>query len=287
MEINQLKQLQAVQLEMYKDVAKFCKEHDIEFYGSWGTALGAIRHQGYIPWDDDIDISMKYDQYVKFKELFLKNKEDKYFLQDSETDIYSWQAYMKVRLNDTTSMEPQHSYLKCHYGICMDIFVLSAIPNSKYKRKVQNLQVSLLRNVANIPYILYYRPNGNTKKDKVLGLIPTSLKMFLAKYLVGNKQLYKFQTYLTKQVNKYDFKDCDYCAEIMEAHFDKYYPSTMFDNIIEVPFEDTTIPVVADYDTYLKTNYNNYLTLPPEEDRIGHGEAIIDFNNSYTKYQSV
>ncbi|MDZ5038441.1 LicD family protein, partial [Clostridium perfringens] len=119
---SEIKRLQEYEIEMLKTVDRICKKNNIKYYLTWGSALGAIRHGGFIPWDDDIDISMTWDDYKKFEEIAQSELGDKYFYQSQQTDKHCFTTWNKIRINNTTSMEKHLKHIKCHYGICMDIF---------------------------------------------------------------------------------------------------------------------------------------------------------------------
>lgn len=97
-----LRALQLKELECLKEIDRLCRKHKIEYFLSWGSAIGAIRHKGFIPWDDDIDVSMKMDDYLRFKEVCAQELDAKYFYQDWESDPYYYSSWAKIRINDTT-----------------------------------------------------------------------------------------------------------------------------------------------------------------------------------------
>ena len=282
-----LKKLQRTQIEIFKEVDRICKKYDIQYFGTWGTTLGAIRHGGFIPWDDDIDISMKWKEFKKFEEACKVELDEKYFLQNTESDKYYWQPYSKIRLNNTTSMDMDLTHMKCHYGICIDIFPINPIPNSKILRIKQSTLINIYKLLCYIPYILYTNPNDKTYKGKIIRVIPKTIISFLKKFLIGNKKLNKLRNSITESINKYDIDKCDYCGETMVGPSNiGVYKNEIFKEAIEVNFEDVKMPIPKEYHQYLKLVYGEYMELPKEEDRIGHGDTIVDFENSYEKYQT-
>ncbi|SCK04688.1 LPS biosynthesis protein [uncultured Clostridium sp.] len=282
-----LKRLQNTQLEILKEVDRICQKHDIEYFAAWGTVLGAIRHKGFIPWDDDIDIVIKWPDYVKFQEACKMELEEKYFMQTTETDIYAWNPYTKIRINNTTSMDKHLSHLKCHYGICMDVFPIVAIPNSKIAKKKQALLISIYKVLCYIPYILNIHPEDSSSKAKIFKLIPSGVLKKLRKWLIPNKTIEKFKKCLLNSITKYKFEDCEYCGEIISEPGDiSIFRKNIYEEHIIVPFEEITIPIPKEYHEYLSKLYGDYMKLPDEAERIGHGEAIVDFEKSYEEYQT-
>lgn len=282
-----LKRLQNKQLEILEEVDRICKKHDIEYFGTWGTALGAIRHKGFIPWDDDIDISMKWDHYIRFQELCKTELDKRFFLQNADTDKYFWNPYNKVRINNTTSMDKRLTHLKCHWGICMDIFPIVAVPNSKISRLKQKTYSSLYIWLGFIPYILYVNPNEDSKVAKVIRLIPSGMLEVLKKWLIPNRAITSIKKHLLKEITKYDFDKCEYCEEIFsEAGDAGIYRKETFGESILVPFENVEISIPKEYDRYLSQCYGDYMKIPDESQRNGHGDTIVDFDSSYEIYKT-
>lgn len=282
-----LKRLQNTQLEILKEIDRICRKYNIEYFGTWGTALGAIRHKGFIPWDDDIDISMKWDDYVKFEEVCKSELDKKFFLQNSETDKYFWNPYNKLRINNTTSMDKRLTHLKCHWGICMDIFPIVAVPNSKLSRFKQKTYRSIYIWLGFIPYILYVNPNEDSKIAKIIRIIPKGMLEALKKWLIPNKGITGIKRYLLKEITKYDLNKSEYYEEIFsEAGNTGIYKKEIFDESILVPFENVKIPIPKEYDKYLSQCYGDYMKMPDESQRGGHGDTIVDFDKSYEIYKT-
>lgn len=123
---NHIKDLQRIELEMLLEVDRICKKYNIRYFLVAGTLLGAIRHKGFIPWDDDIDICMPVEEYRKFCKVAKTDLKKEYFLQNSDTD-FSNRWFSKVRKNNTTCIEKGYEKSKIHQGIWIDIFPLIGV----------------------------------------------------------------------------------------------------------------------------------------------------------------
>ena len=152
---KQKKELWAIELDLLVQVQKICKKHDIQYFAYAGTMLGAVRHNGFIPWDDDIDIMMTRANYKKFCDIAEKELEYPYFLQTEKTDPTSIMGLAKIRNSKTTGILKSHENrnFKFNQGIFLDIFPLDNIPDEeetfyKFKKKLINLysKYHILRN---------------------------------------------------------------------------------------------------------------------------------------------
>lgn len=268
----ELKSLQKHQLEMLKDIDFICKKNNIEYFLTWGSALGAVRHGGFIPWDDDIDISMTWENYKKFEDIAQKELGDKYFYQSQETDKYCFTNWNKVRINNTTSMEKHLRHIKCHYGICIDTFPLIGIPNSRFKKFIQKVEVFMYRVLRYERYLTNRKPEGNIIFKIFYGAFPKKFKNFISNKLIND-------------ITKYDMEKCNYWGELLSGNYNNaVFKSEFFGRGYKIKFEDLEVIIPEKYDDYLKRAYGDYMTLPKEEDRVGHGDAIIDFEKSYEYY---
>lgn len=249
----------AAQLEVLEEIKKICKRHDIKYYAEWGTLLGAIRHKGYVPWDDDLDIGMFREDYEKFcyyakQELpeglsLLSIHEQVEFDEMLGRVVNTWEINLRPEF-----MEKYHG---CPYSVGVDIFVTDYVPRKKEDR---DLQVQLLLIICGLAKI-WDDPKEN-EEDKWASLQQisemTGHQFDLSKSIPN--QLYL----LTEQVSKMYHEDeaDDVALIVLLTYEDRYQiPKSCYSSLIEVPFENTTIPVPVDYDRVLRSRYGaNYMT---------------------------
>lgn len=259
-------------LEIMKYIDKICRENDIVYYIMGGTALGAVRHKGFIPWDDDLDIFMTYENYQKFKEIYNKQKQEKFYLQEWKV-VDDYLEYSKLRMNGTTLIEHQFRNNKeIHQGIYVDIFILHKCPNSKRKQKK-----------------LYYY----SKFVTLVGLSQRNWqpKTTAQKAILKMMKILPIKTisnHIYKLIYKYDsLKDnYQYCFFIDKAKFDSaIFKREWYDKYNEYEFEDTKLYGPRDIKEYLERVYGDYMTLPPVEQRQKDVHAEIwDTEKDYTEY---
>lgn len=269
-----IRSLQLKEMELILELDRICKKHNIKYYMSWGSALGAVRHKGFIPWDDDIDVSMFWSDYVKFEQICKKELSDKFFYQNDKNDKNFWLSWNKMRINNTTSMSPELKHIKCHWGICMDIFPIIPIPESKVDRINQKLNVKIYKMLCN-KHLIINSNNKNIKgkiKKSIYKLMPQKLVMFLKKITLKN-------------ITKYNQEECSECGEILSMPYEQaIMDKNLFDNPVYVEFENHLLPIPKKYDEYLSKCYGDYMKLPPENERNGHGNIIVDLEKSFEFY---
>ena len=135
MKSNDLKRLKIEEKKILDYYVNFCEKNNLKYYLAYGTLLGAIRHNGFIPWDDDIDVHMPPQDYQKFINLFKKDNNNDYFLQTIDTEKYFHATFTKIRKNNSCMVEKEWSYMKIHKGINIDIFPLYPYPDDPKERK--------------------------------------------------------------------------------------------------------------------------------------------------------
>lgn len=267
-----IKDVQNKILYIMEHIDKLCRENNIVYYIMGGTALGAVRHKGFIPWDDDLDIFMTPEQYEKFKSVFEINKSSEFILQEWSTTP-GYLEYAKVRMNGTTFIESSFKDRRdMHHGIYVDIMILHKAPQSRLKQKIIYLQSKFVT--------LYALSQRNWKpKTRMQAAV-----LFLTK-LLPRKAIAK-RCY--KNIYKYDNAEKDYvwCYFITPAKFKQgIFEARFFQEPIDIPFEDTVLLGSRYIKEYLEYRYGDYMELPSEEERktAVHAE-IYDTEKCYTNY---
>lgn len=270
--VNSLRDQQLLQIKMLESVNQFCKENDIEYFLIGGTALGAARHQGFIPWDDDIDIGMTRTNYDRFKLVAKKNICDNSFVQTTDTDKYSPYPYIKVRMNGTRFVEWAVRKSKMHQGIYIDIFPYDKVPVDESLRKKQFNSVQFYSKFfarKKIPNMS--RPNTNyfeVFKEVLRNTLRVPLSLIPDRIILN---------VLEKKMREYEFSDSNTYACLL---FPEYMVESMTHNTLyplkKAVFENALYPVPNDLHEYLTTHYGDYMELPPEIDRVGHSPYLVE-----------
>ena len=269
---KKLKKLHEVEKEILDKVANICYKNNINFQLTGGTLLGAVRHKGFIPWDDDIDITMfrkDYDKltYDKFLNIAPKELGDNYYLQCYETDENCYFPFAKIRKRDTLFDEKEISHLDCPKGIYIDVFPFETI--SKPDSKILRFKAMLIKNIWDT---IFVKKGIHAIKDTRHPFLDKLLSIFSYKFLRN------WQLYLMKSVN---IKNGDYLVCLCGAYdykkdihrLDKMVPFS------KINFEGTVYPTYKIPDHYLTNLYGgDYMKLPPKEKRVNHVPERIVFN---------
>lgn len=272
-----LKKLQQVELEILKDFISICNKYNLPYFATGGTAIGALRHQGFIPWDDDVDVCMLRKDYDTFMEVAPKEMGDKYIFMTTETEPRYPLMFGKMVKKGTRFIEDAYQQANYPLGIYIDIFpydqtpedeslrkkwqkktwhigrmhVLTLIPNPKLPDSVTGIKAFIANTGCHMIHLLF----------KLFGMTPAKTNRKYLKWATScpepDSDLYIDYSYITGENLMIRTKDA--------------FP------VVEVPFEDTTVSMVRNYDEFLRPEYGDYMQLPPEDQRHNHYAAFIDF----------
>lgn len=267
--------LRQIQLDMLNEFIRICEKENLRYFVVGGTALGAVRHKGFIPWDDDIDVAMPRKDYEKFMEVAQSYLPNHLFLQNFITDKEYINNFAKIRNSNTTFVESSCATIKMNHGIYLDVFPLDGFSDNEIKGKIFLFKDRILKiRIGNI-HVKILKIQRSTLK-KILDIILKIIYPDFKKAVLKREQLLKKYPYETSNIVA-NFCGAWGIKEIM--------PKEVFGNGIKGVFEGIEVILPEKYDEYLTRMYGNYMELPPVDKRIAHHFCdIIDFEKSYLEY---
>lgn len=268
------KKIWAVELQILEKIDEVCRKHNLTYYAYYGTLLGAVRHQGFVPWDDDLDIAMFRDDYEKFQAIAAEEFTEPYFFQNAYTDgIIRFMA--KIRDSRTTAIE--HLAPSINQGIFIDVFPLDVAPDGINEEAAIILEVQreIWTTVVNPREILEELEAG---KSFVLD-INTLVNLIK---LDKRERFKEFEAFSLAHFG--ETQNVDFIVRQLFYDQPESPKKDWFKNIVYLPFENIQIPAPAEYDKILTVLYGNY----HEFVRGGstHEEIIMDPDISYKEYFS-
>jgi len=266
---GQLRRLQLTQLSILKVIDRFCRERGIRYSLYAGTLLGAVRHKGFIPWDDDLDICMSRQDYDRFLAAWTKEPPEGCLLQNKENTPSFTQSFTKIRAEHTTFLQYDWERGRYHTGIFVDVFPIDRLPAGKLNRAVfqwRCLNYQLLTRE-------FIPPKGNAVEKAasrlILGLTPVNKRFDRRKKLL-------------RAVTAVSDRKLDTVAIETVGTIRTPLPADLLDEYVDLPFEDGKYMCFADWEGYLRAAFGDYMTPPPESERVWrHHPIILDFERNY------
>ena len=275
---DELVRVHAILLDLYKQFKRVCDKYNLKYIANGGTLIGAARHQGFIPWDDDMDISMMYDDYLKLLALPSDEFEFPYYLQSYKTDDYAEISAARIRNSNTTGCTKwEYDNLKIashNKGVFVDIFPMFPVSKDENIRMMQKDKLDKLWRTIR---------GWNAVKSMEMGH-PTPYEQYIPDWIAVEKQ------YTINQVKQLYMDACNNMVGNGEligmtsfrTHSEKLmWPKEWFEETIEIPFEDTTIPCPKEYDAILTKTYGDWRT--PVFDGAIHEMVVLDTELPYSK----
>ena len=251
--------------EILDEIVRVCEENNLRYYLWAGTLIGAIRHKGFIPWDDDIDIAMPRADYDKFCEIYRGIQNTDYYMLDNIADKKYWLPYGKLCKKNTSFLEKTGD----DKGLFVDIFPLDKMRSGHMKMDMYRAKLHYMANIVITRRL--YPGSWETPQGKTLSVLCC---------LIPTEALRRFQHWILTRAEK-DSNADTYCIMVAYSVIHKVInPVVAIDPGIKVTFEDAQYVVPSDYDTVLKHNYGNYMQIPPKEKQVTHNPLRLSFDTT-------
>lgn len=267
-------------LDIYKEFVKICEDNDLQYFAIGGTCIGSARHEGFIPWDDDMDIGMPIEDFIIFQKIAAQNLPNHLTLMSPENKKHDYLNFIKIMDSRTTMTEKKFKYWPDTYeGVWLDIMPLPGIPNPGAQRD------SYLRRIR------FYK-SGNYKLRTPIDMQGSSAGKALWSVISLIKPFTSYDYYWRKfvqYIGAHPLSGSQYTGYVWSERVKRLiFPSIWFNSYIDMPFEDTTVRMPGGWQEMLTQMYGNYMELPPKEQQnSNHGidEEMFSLSKSYLKYQ--
>lgn len=263
-----LKHLQQVEIKILKYFIEICEKNNLTYFMYAGSLLGAIRHQGFIPWDDDIDVIMFREDFEKLNKILENDLDEKYNffnVLNEETYHYTWG---RLTLKNTLFKEWWGDQVDYTPNIFLDIFILDNVPQNKYKKFIQKWKSFTLNMLTSYSIIKF-------KNDSKLKEIFQQTIYYLIKILPVSPSTIKKAC--VNSFKKYQYEDCEEVCDFPSENMMQMSFKSDWIPLKKAKFEDMEVNIPNNYDKILRMDFNNYMELPPEDSRFNPAPEEIDF----------
>lgn len=271
---EQTEKLKEIELELFKCFIEICTQLNIKYYVMGGTMLGSVRHQGFIPWDDDIDVALRREDYELFCEKAQEMLPENIFLQTVETDPEYISGFAKLRDSNTTFVETSIKERNVNHGVYIDIFPLDYYPEKKIKQCIFYFKQKAIKVRLRKEYTLDKRAQGGIIKNMVMNI----LFVFSLLMYPTVKSACRAREALFTSVSSSSL-----LANLNGAWGKKeIVPAEWYGNGCMLKFENIEVCAPIQYEKWLKQVYGDYMQLPPVEKRVTHHYTErIDLEHSF------
>lgn len=263
-----LKHLQQVDMIILKYFIDVCEENNLNYFMYGGSLIGTVRHQGYVPWDDDIDVIMFRDDFEKLNKIFEKDIDERFRffnVLNEETYHYTWG---RLTLKNTIFREWWGNQVDYTPNIFIDIFILDNIPKNRFKRSIHRWKCYFLNMLTNYSIIKF-------ENDSKLKEIIQHTVYYMMKILPISTSSIKRSC--VNEFTKYQYENCEEVCDFPSSYIMPVTFKSDWLPLKKAKFEDIEVSIPNNYDKILKLEYGDYMELPPEESRFRPAPPEIDF----------
>lgn len=273
-EDNTTQFLQKKELDMVREFLKICEKHNLKYFMAGGTFLGAVRHKGFIPWDDDIDIGMYRQDYDKFLEIAEQELSYPYKIQTYK-NCKSHHYYFSHIVDTRYKVRRMGSLDKREEYVWIDIFPYDGLPKGKFKSSIIYLRLLFYRFCY---HMAYFEKINIARKDRAMWQ-KVMLRILEVIYKVCKFDKDKWRNKIDVLLKKQNIEACDKIMSFMGVKLQKeIFPKRIYDELKDYQFEDIHMKGPVDYDRVLGQMYGEYMSLPPVDKRVSHPMEIIQCN---------
>ena len=260
-----LRKLQLKELESLVYFDNFCKEHDLTYFLLGGCVIGAVRHNGFIPWDDDIDVMMPRRDYERMLKLWKQEESNERFLMlKTDGEVFTGNCFATLIDTSATMVKENQKNIDVPHGIVTDVFPLDGCPDGRLQRYMQYYHAMM--------YSLYISEVVPSKHGGLIKIVSS----ILLKLVPSRERRTKIWKKHEKKMTRYAFNTHKKCTELCAGpgYMRNEYPQSAFKEIVYHEFEGLQMPIPKGYDAYLKMAFGDYMQLPPEDQRVPHHDLV-------------
>lgn len=246
-------------LEIIVDIDEVLKKNNVKYSLYCGTAIGAVRHKGFIPWDDDMDIVIHESELDSFKNALNDLPPGKYFLQEPFSIDWA-NSFYKIKMNGTAAIEKSHIDTRMHQGLFIDVFIARRYPRGSVRKKFYDSFLFFQKAIRRASFLTYGKPILNPVQHLMHAIHKADVKM----------------------MSMVCEKDTDLCRVDYVGGNCPILKRDVFQDLIEVDFEGKPLSLISDYDRVLRLIFGDYMTPPPEKDRVGGHIVAFSMDEDYT-----
>ena len=271
-----LRRLQLKELESLVYFDEFCKRNELRYYLLGGCVIGAVRHGGFIPWDDDVDLIMPRRDYQRMLRLWKEQEGDnvRFLMLTTDGEVFTGNCFATMVDTSATMIKDNQKDIDVPHGIVTDIFPIDGCPDGRLQRYIQYYHAMM--------YSLYITEVVPTKHGKLIELAGS----LLLKLVPSRERRTKIWKKHEKKMSRYSFNTHEWCTELCAGphYMRNKYPRDAFKTAEYRDFEGLSLPLPAGWDVYLRTAFGDYMELPPEDKQTPHHDlAALDLDTPWTE----